>query len=149
MIYTELTGKAIKLMFEKHKEQVDKGGLPYVFHPWHVAEQMRDENATLVALMHDLVEDTDVTFSDLKAYGFPVEVIEALQLLTHDPSVAYMDYIQQICTNPLARKVKIADLEHNMDASRLSDEQLDSPKRREKYALYKKSLELLQAKENI
>ena len=61
MIYTEMTKKAIKLMFEKHKDQVDKSGMPYVFHPFHLAEQMDDEETTITALLHDIAEDTDTT----------------------------------------------------------------------------------------
>lgn len=148
MIYTELTNKALNLMFEKHKDQVDKAGIPYVFHPFHLAEQMPDETSTLVALMHDLVEDTDVTFEDLSSMGFPEEVVEAIKLLTHDKSIDYLDYVEKISKNSLARKVKIADLEHNMDPSRLSEEQKNSPKRKAKYEMYVKSLELLKSMEN-
>lgn len=149
MIYTEMTNKAIKLMFEKHKNQVDKAGIPYVFHPFHLAEQMNDENETLVALMHDLVEDTDVTFEDLAGMGFQGEVIEAIKLLTHDKSVEYLDYVKKLSGNALARKVKIADLEHNMDPSRLSEEQHKNPRRIAKYEKYVKSLEMLKAIDDI
>ena len=117
MIYTELTKKALKLCFEAHKYQVDKTGIPYVFHPYHLAEQMKDEVTTIVALLHDVVEDTELTFDDLKEY--PIEVIEALKLLTHDPDVEYMDYIKEIAKNEIARTVKLADLIHNSDLTRL------------------------------
>ena len=70
MIYTGLTKKALKLCFEAHKEQVDKSGMPYVFHPFHLAEQMTDEATTVVALLHDVVEDTDITFEELKKQGY-------------------------------------------------------------------------------
>ena len=70
MIYTEKTKKAMKLCFEAHKEQVDKTGLPYVFHPFHLAEQMEDEVTTVVALLHDVAEDTDITLCDMAAMGF-------------------------------------------------------------------------------
>ena len=65
MLYTSLTKKALTLCFEAHKDQVDKTGLPYVFHPFHLAEQMDDELSTVCALLHDVVEDTDITFGDL------------------------------------------------------------------------------------
>ena len=119
MIYTPLTKKALRLCFDAHRDQVDKTGLPYVFHPFHLAEQMKDEYSTVCALLHDVVEDTDYTLDDLRGMGFPAEVVDALALLTHDPAVPYMDYIKVIATNPIARKVKMADLRHNSDLSRL------------------------------
>lgn len=119
MIYTEKTKLALKVCFEAHKHQVDKSGLPYVHHPFHLAEQMEDEAATVVALLHDVVEDTPRTVEDLAKLGFSGEVLQALRLLTHDPAVPYMDYIMKIRENPLARKVKLADLNHNSDLSRL------------------------------
>ena len=121
MIYTEMTKKAIKLMFEKHKDQVDKSGMPYVFHPFHLAEQMDDEETTITALLHDIVEDTNTTFEDLRKLGFSDNVINALKLMTHDKNVDYFEYIKNISKNPIARKVKIKDLEHNMDTSRLDE----------------------------
>ena len=133
MIYTEMTKKAIKLMFEKHKDQYDKSGLPYVFHPFHVAEQMDDENTTIVALLHDIVEDTDTTFEDLEKQGFSKDIIEALKLMTHDKNVDYYEYVEKISNNPIARKVKIKDLEHNMDTSRLDNMESKDEKRLIKY----------------
>lgn len=119
MLYTALTKKALKISFEAHKKQVDKSGMPYVYHPFHLAEQMEDEYTTCVALLHDVVEDSDITLDDLKAEGFPPEVIDALAFLTHDGTVDYLDYIRAIKDNVLARKVKLADLSHNSDLSRL------------------------------
>ena len=78
MIYTPLTKKALKISFKAHKDQVDKSGLPYVYHPFHLAEQMNDECSICVALLHDVVEDTDISLDDLASDGFPAEVIEAL-----------------------------------------------------------------------
>ena len=119
MIYTDMTKKAMKLCFEAHKDQVDKSGLPYVFHPFHVAEQMEDEITTTVALLHDVVEDTDYTLEDLSGMGFPQKVTDALALLTHDPAVPYLEYVAKIKHNPAARAVKLADLKHNSDTARL------------------------------
>ena len=140
MIYTDLTKKALKLCFEAHKEQVDKTGLPYVFHPFHLAEQMDDELSTVCALLHDVVEDTDTTFDDLLDMGFPQEVVDVLKLLTHEDNVAYMDYVRQISTNPTATKVKIADLKHNSDCTRLSVVDEYAQRRNEKY---RQALEIL------
>lgn len=111
--------KALKLSFEAHKNQVDKSGMPYVYHPFHLAEQMETEDAVIVALLHDVVEDTDYTIDDIKELGFSKRVIEALELMTHDKSVPYMDYVAKIKDNPIAKAVKIADLKHNSDLSRL------------------------------
>ena len=135
MIYTPLTKKALKLCFEAHKEQVDKTDMPYVFHPFHLAEQMSDENTTICALLHDVVEDTPYTLADLRQMGFPDAVLEALALLTHDPDVPYMDYVKEIAKNPIAKAVKMADLRHNSDLSRMEPEQIDewALRRNEKY----------------
>ncbi|MBR2024940.1 MAG: GTP pyrophosphokinase [Clostridia bacterium] len=140
MIYTPLTKKALKLCFEAHKNQVDKTNMPYVFHPFHLAEQMKDEYSTVCALLHDVVEDTDYTFKDLENMNFPKEVIEALKLLTHEESVPYMDYVKALSVNPIAKAVKIADLTHNSDTSRLDVVDEYALKREEKY---KKALEFL------
>ena len=140
MIYTEATKKALKLCFEAHKNQVDKSGMPYVFHPFHLAEQMTDENTTVVALLHDVVEDTDYTIEDLRNMGFNDAVLEAISLMTHSKDVPYMDYVAEIKKNPIARAVKLADLKHNSDLSRLDTVDEKAIKRVEKY---KKAIELL------
>ncbi len=135
MIYTEMTKKALSLSFEAHKDQKDKSGLPYIFHPFHLAEQMKDEAATIVALLHDVVEDSDYTFEDLKREGFGPQILEALELLTHDPKVPYKDYVAKIKGNELAKAVKLADLAHNSDLSRMAPEEIDEKvlARRKKY----------------
>ena len=99
MLYTELTKKAMKISFEAHKNQVDKNGIPYIYHPIHLAEQMDDENTICVALLHDVVEDTDITFEELQKSGFNDNIIEALKLMTHDERVSYMDYVREIKNN--------------------------------------------------
>ena len=141
MIYTEMTKKAIRLMFDLHKEQTDKSGLPYVFHPWHVAESMDDEITATVALLHDAVEDTDLTLEDVRAAGFPEAVVAALGCMTHDDSVDYMDYVRALAPNAVARKVKLADLRHNADITRLDAPTEKDLARREKYL---KAIELLE-----
>ena len=146
MIYTEMTKKAIKVMFEKHKNQVDKAGMPYVLHPLWVAEQMNDEIRTTVALLHDIVEDTDMTFGQLLELGFPADVIECLKLLTHEPGVEYFEYIKKIATNEIATSVKMADLCHNSDLSRLNEITNKDLLRAEKY---KNSLEYLSKTSNL
>lgn len=134
MIYTPLTKAAMKLCFAAHKEQTDKSGLPYVFHPFHLAEQMTDEITTIVALLHDVVEDTPYTLDDLTELGFPLEAVEAIGLMTHKDGVPYMDYVAKIKGNPIARAVKLADLRHNSDLTRLNRVDSTALSRVEKYA---------------
>ena len=141
MIYTSMTKKALKLCFETHKDQVDKSGMPYVFHPFHLAEQMPDEETTAVALLHDVIEDSERTLDELRKMGFSEAVVEAVALMTHADGVPYMEYVAQIKSNPIARTVKLADLRHNSDTSRLdvvTDRDLE---REEKY---KKAIALLE-----
>lgn len=140
MIYTELTKKALRLCFEAHKDQLDKSGLPYVFHPFHLAEQMDTEETVCVALLHDVVEDTDYTIEDLIAMGFPKPVTDALALMTHDENVPYLDYVAKMKDNPVARQVKLADLKHNSDLTRL--DRIDE-KALERVEKYRKAMELL------
>lgn len=144
MIYTSLTKRAMRIAYDAHAGQVDKGGDPYVFHPFHLAEQMEDELSVCAALLHDVAEDTAVTLEDLAA-EFPAELIEALRLLTHAEGQDYLDYVAALAENPIARRVKMADLEHNSDEGRLAAcEGLSEETRvrlREKYAAAKAVLE--------
>ena len=142
MIYTPQTKRALKLCFEAHRNQEDKSGMPYVFHPFHLAEQMTDEATTITALLHDVVEDTDYTLEDLRAMGFPPEALDAIELMTHDPAVPYLDYVAKIKTNPIARTVKLADLRHNSDLTRLDAVDDQALARAEKY---RRAIQLLQA----
>jgi len=142
MIYTELTKKALKICFNAHKDQVDKTGMPYVFHPFHLAETMDTEDAVCVALLHDTVEDTSVTFEELIKEGFNETVINALKLLTHNDDTPYMEYVAQIKENPLARKVKLADLRHNSDLTRID---LNVDKIPPKYNLYLEAIKYLES----
>ena len=132
MIYTKKTKKALALCFEAHKDQLDKSGLPYVFHPFHLAEQMTDEVTTIVALLHDVVEDTPYTLADIEM-EFGKEVTDALRLLTHDKNVKYSDYVRKIKENPIAKAVKLADLTHNSDTSRLDVVDEEALKRLKRY----------------
>ena len=133
MIYTELTKRALKLCFAAHEHQVDKSGISYVFHPFHLAEQMKDEDTTVTALLHDVVEDTDYTLEDLRQMDYPEQILEALTLLTHDDGSPYLDYVARLRDNPIARQVKLADLRHNSDLSRLNQIDEAALRRVEKY----------------
>lgn len=141
MIYTDNTKKAMKLCFKAHKDQVDKSGMPYVFHPFHVAEQMTDEVTTIVALLHDVVEDTDYTLEDIAAEGFGEDILEAVALMTHEDDVPYLDYVAKLKDNPIARAVKLADLAHNSDLSRIGEIDEETKQRLEKYKKAKAILE--------
>ena len=143
MIYTPMTKAALKIAFDAHRDQMDRSGLPYVFHPFHLAEQMEDEVSTAAALLHDVVEDTSITFDDLSARGISFEVIGILKLLTHDPVVPYMAYVQKIkdSGDPRAIKIKICDLAHNSDLTRLDQVTEADMKRLEKYRAAKHLLE--------
>ncbi len=143
MIYTVETKKALKLCFEAHKEQTDKTGMPYVFHPFHLAEQMTTEQTTVCALLHDVVEDSPYTLDDLRKMGFSEEVLTALALLTHDPAVSYEDYVKELAKNPIAKAVKLADLAHNSDPTRLAGEEI-SEKMRSRWEKYAKAREYLE-----
>lgn len=136
MIYTDLTRRAAETAYRAHMGQRDKAGMPYIFHPYHLAEQMEDELTVCIALLHDVVEDTDVTFEDLER-EFPAEVISALRLLTHAEGEDYFAYVEKIRQDPAAVAVKAADLRHNSDLSRFpahSPEYGRALERRKKYA---------------
>ena len=144
MIYTDLSKKALKLCFEVHSNQIDKSGMPYVYHPFHLAEQMTDEATTVVALLHDVLEDSDLLIDDLSKMGLSKEMLEAIILLTHDKAVTYMEYIHKIAENPIARTVKLADLRHNSDLTRLdvvTDSDISRCKR------YQKAINFLEERE--
>ena len=128
MVYTELTNKALVYAYNAHHGQLDYNGIPYIFHPVHLAEQMEDEISCCAALLHDVVEDTPVTMEEL-AKEFPEEVIEVLKLLTHTDDTDYFDYVRAIAKHPIAKKIKLADIAHNSDQTRcvgsdLTEEQL-------------------------
>lgn len=142
MIYTALTKKALKICFNAHKDQVDKTGMPYVFHPFHLAETMDTEDSVCVALLHDTVEDTPITFEDLINEGFNDNIINALKLLTHNDDTPYLEYVARIKKNPLAKKVKLADLYHNSDLTRLDlTKDLIPPK----YEIYLEAIKYLES----
>ncbi len=126
-------------MYEAHKDDYDKGGYPYVFHPFYLATQMEDENSVCVALLHDVIEDHgDIyDFEVLEKEGFNEEIIAALRLLTHDKAVPYMEYVHKIGENKIATQVKMADLKHNLDSTRTGG------KKAKKYETYLEALEYL------
>ena len=143
MIWDELTRKAFEIACKAHAGQVDRGGVPYIFHPLHVADQMPNSTLGAVGLLHDVVEDTPVTFVDLLAAGIPEDVVAAVKLLTHTPDdgLSYLEYVARLKDDELAAPVKKADLRHNSSLSRLPHEPTEKDLGRQKR--YRKALEIL------
>jgi len=130
----KLLGKAIKIAAEAFENKTDLGGVPYIMHCIFVMREMPKDDIELniIAVLHDLIEDTDWEISDLAAYGYSDRVLDALILLTHDDE-SYDDYIKNIATNPDATKVKMADLRHNSDIHRMKGLREKDFARLEKY----------------
>ena len=120
MIYTKMINKALNIAYKAHHVQKDKGNVPYIFHPYHIAEKFNNETDICVAILHDVLEDTFVSKEELEGY-FPKEVIEPLVLLTRSTHDTYFEYIKNICSNPIAQKVKIEDIKHNLVVERIQN----------------------------
>lgn len=112
---------AIQLAVKAHAGQVDKAGYAYILHPLRVMFAVDGETARIAAVLHDLVEDTDYTFDDLRAMGYSQAVIEVLDCLTRRNDETYMEFVERAAKHPIARIVKLADIEDNMDIRRLQD----------------------------
>jgi (p)ppGpp synthase/HD superfamily hydrolase len=127
--------RAIEIAATAHANQSDKGGNPYILHPLWVMDRVRHlgEEYMIVAVLHDVVEDTDWTIGDLVKEGFSQNVIYALIMLTHDNESSYDDYIKAISTDPIAKAVKLRDLEHNTKITRLKGLRKKDFDRLEKY----------------
>lgn len=125
--------KAISIAVQAHSGQKDKAGMPYVLHPLRLMLRQDSSEAMIGAVLHDVVEDTDITIDQLAEAGFSSAVLEAISLLTHDKSIPYMDYIRAIARNAIARQVKLADLIDNMDLNRIPNPQEKDYLRLEKY----------------
>ena len=120
MIYTDLTKTAMRIAYDAHYGQVDRGKTPYIFHPMHVAESMKDEDSTVVAILHDILEDTPVSAELLRRKGIPERLVEAVETVTRRQDEPYMEYLYRIVNskNELAVRVKYADVLHNLDETR-------------------------------
>lgn len=125
--------KAINLITKYHNDQVDKGGNPYKDHLYYVADSCESEQTKLVALLHDILEDTSCTPEELYDNGFSSEIVEAIITLSKNYSTSYGQYLKNIKENNLAKEVKIADLKNNMDLSRLKNIKEKDIKRNKKY----------------
>lgn len=114
-----MINKALKIATKAHEGQTDKGGQPYIFHPIRVALNCKTEEEKIVALLHDVVEDTSITLEDLRMEGFDNEILEAIKCLTKIDGESYPDFIKRVVQNRIATHVKIEDIRDNMDVSRL------------------------------
>ena len=141
MIYTDLTKLAMRIAFDAHYGQTDRGGTPYICHPLHVADQMEDEATTVIALLHDVLEDTEVTEEDLLREGIPEEILSDVRLMTRNRELPYANYIENMIRsgNKRVMTVKLADIRHNLDATRIEHGRLPSHLR-ERYRIAEKML---------
>ena len=135
-----LVEKAIEMSYNAHKGQYDKAGKPYISHPIYIANKMKTNEEKIVALLHDVIEDTQVTIDCLKKEGYCEKTIKAIEAITKKPGEDYFDYINRLKEDPLARKIKIEDLKHNMDLNRIKN---PSEKDLERIEKYKRALEIL------
>lgn len=111
--------KAISIAAAAHSGQKDKYGSPYILHPVRLMVRVHSEEEMITAILHDVVEDTDWTLEGLEKEGFSHNITEALDCLTRREEETYDSYIERAASNPLARKIKLADLEDNMDMKRM------------------------------
>ena len=125
--------QAIELAVKHHKGQVDKAGQPYILHPLRLMQNMKNEIDQIVAVLHDIVEDTPVTLEELKERGFSLDIVNAVDCLTKRENESYNQFIDRVCEDAIASRVKLADLEDNMDLSRLAEIKEEDRARLEKY----------------
>lgn len=125
--------KAINLASIHHYDQKDKSGKPYIFHLIHVMNNVEELDAKVVAILHDILEDTDMTKEDLINYGFSENIVESINVLTKPKQQVYMQYIENVKKNSIAKQVKLVDLKHNMDLTRLKCITENDLRRTEKY----------------
>ncbi len=126
--------RAICIAAEAHTGQTDKAGAPYILHPLRVMGRVSTNEERIVAVLHDVIEDTDWTPDRLRAEGFSETILEALDLVTHRPGESYEDFVRRAAAHPVARQVKRADILDNMDPSRIAEPTERDRQRMEKYA---------------
>lgn len=135
--------KAIALALEAHRGQSDKAGKPYILHPLRLALKFENEEEMVVAVLHDVVEDSDLTLQDLSDLGFSNTVTDAIGCISKAPGESYDGFISRVLSNEIARRVKIEDIKDNLDLTRLQNVSEEDLKRVKKYhrALRKLTLE--------
>ncbi len=127
---------AIILATKSHRGQRQRNGEPYILHPLRVMMAVSDDNEKIAAILHDVVEDSDIALEDLLQAGYTPDVIELVRLLTHENGKSYEAYIQRLRPNPSARRIKIADLQDNMNVRRLPQMRQKDLDRLERYHKY-------------
>lgn len=127
----DLLYKTLELVIRLFDDKTDKGGLPYLNHLFKVYAGVNEYNEKIIALLHDVIEDTDVTMEDLKEFGYPIEIVEALTYLTKNKGEYYPDYIDRIISsnNIHAMNVKLADLTHDIDINRIKEPSINDYER--------------------
>lgn len=130
---TQTLERAIAIAAAAHAGQLDKGGAPYILHPLKVMLRMTTLEERIVAVLHDVVEDCDISLDDLRKEGFSEEVLTAIQSVTKVPGESFEDFVERAAQNPIGRVVKLADLEENSDLSRIASPSWDDLERVEKY----------------
>lgn len=138
----QLLSLAIKVATEAHEGQLDKGGNPYILHPQAVAASLDNTENKIVAYLHDVIEDTDVTLDQLEKLGFTYRIVNSVRILTKSKDVSYDDYLKSVKKDSNAWHVKMADIKHNMDISRIPEPTAKDFSRIEKY---KKALAFLES----
>jgi (p)ppGpp synthase/HD superfamily hydrolase len=128
-----LLEKAIAIAVDAHRGQVDKAGQPYILHPLRMMLRLDNEAERIVAVLHDVLEDAKVTAADLRREGFSDEILDALAHVTKRKGENYQEFVARAAKNPIARRVKLADLEDNMDVRRLKRVTERDRKRLSKY----------------
>jgi (p)ppGpp synthase/HD superfamily hydrolase len=113
--------QAISIASLAHEGQLDKGGEPYILHPLRVMMKLKDTKQRIVAVLHDVIEDTHWTYVDLKVEGLDLELVSMVLILTRNKNESYDEYINRISKDSFAIKIKLADLEDNMDMSRINN----------------------------
>jgi (p)ppGpp synthase/HD superfamily hydrolase len=126
--------RAICIAAEAHAGQTDKAGAPYILHPLRVMGRVSSQEERIVAVLHDVIEDTDWTPDRLRAEGFSEIILDALDCVTHRPEEGYEDFVRRAAVHPVARQVKRADILDNMDPTRISEPTERDARRMEKYA---------------
>ena len=116
-----LLEKALQIAVKAHSGQIDKAGSAYIFHPIRVSNRCSTDDERIVALLHDTIEDTEVTTEYLLMEGFPRNIVDAILSVTRNEDESYDDFIKRSRLNPIGRQVKLHDLEDNMDITRLNE----------------------------
>ena len=129
--------QALSIASLTHTGQVDKAGEPYILHPLRVMMKLKDEKQRIVAVLHDVIDDTDLTIQDLSDQGLDYELVKIILTLTRRKDETYDEYLNRICYDRFAMEIKLADLEDNMDMSRIKNPTKKDFQRLAKYRIAK------------